>query len=128
MKVLLGPSTFAESDKTPLEFLAKQGIEAIPNPHRRKLTKAELLKLLENDVVGLIAGLETLDKEVFEHSQLKVISRCGSGMSNVDLEAARKRGIRVYSTPNGPTAAVAELTMGALLSLLREIPRLDAAL
>ena len=121
IKVLIGPSSFAESDRAPLEKLTAGGVEVVPNPFKRKLTKDELLKLLGQDVVGIIAGLEPLDRDVLERSRLKVISRCGSGMSNVDLETARKRGIQVYSTPSGPTTAVAELTIGSLLSLLRNI-------
>ena len=76
-------------------------------------------------VKGLIAGLETLDAEVMSKSELKVISRCGSGMSNVDIEAAGQYGIKVCSTPNGPTSAVAELTLGAMINLLRMISLMD---
>jgi len=49
-------------------------------------------------------------------------------MSNVDMEAAQKIGIRVYNTPFGPTRAVAELTVGCLLSLIRQVPQMDRAL
>jgi D-3-phosphoglycerate dehydrogenase len=108
--------------------LKAAGYEVIYNPFRRKLTKGELLELLVPDVVGIVAGLEPLDREVMQHSQLRVISRVGSGMSNVDRAAAKELGIAVCSTPNGPTAAVAELTLGALLSLLRMIPFMDQAL
>ena len=120
-KILIGPSSFAETDRTPLERLLASGYEIIPNPFKRKLTKEELIALLDEHVIGLIAGLEPLDREVLEKSRLKVISRCGSGMSNVDIETARKMGIKVLSTPQGPTTAVAELTIGSLLCLLREI-------
>ena len=128
VKVLLGPSSFAELDGTPLERLVESGCEIIDNPFKRKLTKPELLKLLNNDVTGLIAGLELLDREVLEKSQLKVISRCGSGTSNVDLEATKELGIKVFSTPFGPTNAVAELTLACLLSLLRELPQIDRSM
>lgn len=128
IKVLIGPSSFAELDRTPLNRLKEAGYCIINNPYKRKLTKPELIDLLEDDVVGLIAGLEPLDREVMEKSQLKVISRCGSGMSNVDLEAANKLGIKVCSTPFGPTQAVAELTIACLLSLLREIPQINASM
>jgi len=73
----------------------------------------------------VIAGLEPLDREVMEKSDLKVISRCGSGMSNVDEEAAQDLGVKVYSTPEAPVKAVAELTIGAMLSLLRSIPHMN---
>ena len=124
-KVIIGPSSFAETDKTPMARLTAAGYVVIDNPYRRKLTKNELLDLLTDDVVGIIAGLETLDREVLERSRVRVISRVGAGMSNVDLEAAHDLGIQVFNTPDGPTSAVAELTIGAMLSLLRMIPRMD---
>ena len=124
-KVLLGPSTFAALDHAPLERLVETGCMVIENPYKRKLTKSELLVLLSDNVTGLIAGLEPIDREVLKKTNLKVISRCGSGMSNVDIEAAKELGIKVFSTPYGPTSAVAELTLGALLSLLRMIPLMD---
>lgn len=127
-KIVLGPSSFAEIDKTPLDRLLASGYTIVDNPFKRKLTKPELLDLLTPDVVGIIAGLEPLDREVLERSKLKVISRVGSGLSNVDVQAARELGIEVRSTPNGPTQAVAELTIGALLGLLRMIPLMDQAL
>ena len=124
IKVLLGPSTFGAQDTLPLEMLAKAGCIIIKNPFGRKLSKLELKELLPG-VQGIIAGLETLDEEVLCGSELKVISRCGSGMSNVDLTAARRLGIKVFSTPYGPTSAVAELTLGAMLNLLRMISLMD---
>jgi D-3-phosphoglycerate dehydrogenase len=124
-KVLIGPSSFSDLDKSPLEYLIETGCEVIDNPFKRKLTKAELMDLLKAGATGLIAGLEPLDREVMENSVLKVISRCGAGMSNVDLEAAKALGIEVRFTPDAPTTAVAELTVGAMLALLRMIPLMD---
>lgn len=125
MKILIGPSTFAELDNAPLIRLRDMRFKIIENPYKRKLTKPELIDLLAHGVTGLIAGLELLDREVLERSDLKVISRCGSGLSNVDLEAAEELGIKVCSTPDAPTEAVAELTLAALLSLLRMIPQMN---
>ena len=128
IKVLIGPSSFAALDKSLLDYLRKSGCKIVDNPYKRKLTKPEILQLLGDDVVGLIAGLELLDREVLTNSNLKIISRCGSGMSNVDLIAAEDLGIKVFNTPYGPTTAVAEVTVGALLSLLRMIPIMNRAL
>lgn len=127
-KILIGPSSFAEIDKTPLKRLIAAGYDVLDNPFKRKLTKNELLHLLDKDVVGLIAGLETIDREVLETSNLRVVSRVGAGISNVDIEAGRDLGIGIFSTPDAPTNAVAELTLGALLGLLRSIPLMDHAL
>ena len=128
LKIVIGPSSFAETDKTPLNRLIAAGYRVIDNPYKRKLTKNELFELLEPDVIGIVAGLEPLDREVLQRSQLRVVSRVGSGISNVDLVAARHLCIEVCSTPNGPTHAVAELTLGALLGLLRLIPMMNQAL
>lgn len=126
-KILIGPSSFAATDKTPMNRLIAVGYEVVDNPYKRKLAKEELLSLLKDDVVGLIAGLETIDREVLEKSRIQVVSRVGAGISNVDIEAARELGIRVFNTPDAPTNAVAELTIGAMLSLLRMIPQMDQA-
>lgn len=125
IKVLIGASTFASADDAPLRFLFDAGFEVIGNPYKRKLTKSELLNLLSNDVSGLIAGLETIDMEVLKKSGLKVVSRSGSGLSNVDLKAAAELGVIVKSTPTAPVNAVAELTIGCLLTLLRAVPLMD---
>lgn len=124
-KVLLGPSSFGEFDDEVLNYLKESGYEVILNPYKRKLTKQELFELLNDDIFGLIAGLEPLDREVLMKTKLKVISRCGSGLSNVDQKAAKELGIKVFSTPCGPTVAVAELTIGSMLSLLRFIPQMN---
>lgn len=123
-KILVAPSSFGVVDRAPLERLEQAGLEVISNPYGRKLTKEELQKLLPG-VIGIVAGLEPLTREILEGSDLKVISRCGVGLSNVDLEAAATLGIAVRSTPDAPTLAVAELTLGAMLSVIRRIPQMD---
>ena len=124
-KILIGPSSFGAEDRAPLERLLRAGCEVVDNPFKRRLTKGELLDLLDEKTTGLVAGLEPLDREVLQKSRLKVISRCGSGLSNVDLTAANELGITVCSTPAAPTTAVAELTLASMLSLLRMIPQMD---
>ena len=125
MQVLIGTSSFAVADKAPMERLLSNGFEVTDNPFKRKLTKEELMNLLTDDTLGLIAGLEPLDREVLESSNLSVISRVGAGLSNIDLKAAEELGIKVCFTPSGPTTAVAELTVGTMLSLVRMVPQMD---
>jgi D-3-phosphoglycerate dehydrogenase len=124
-RVFISTSSFAEYDTLPLKLLSDAGMNARVNPYKRQLTQDECLSLYK-DIDGLIAGTEALTAAVLKSARkLKVISRCGVGMDNVDLEAARRQGIQVFNTPNGPTAAVAELTLGLILALLRHIPRAD---
>jgi D-3-phosphoglycerate dehydrogenase len=124
IRILIGPSSFAELDLAPLKRLEEVGFEIVSNPFGRKLVESELMDLLVG-VSGIIAGLEPLNSAVLKNSELRVISRCGSGMSNVDLDAAKELGISVFSTPTAPSSAVAEVTLGALLSLVRMIPLMN---
>lgn len=126
--VQITTSTFAVGNEQLLNRIQQAGFAVRGNPFGRRLTRSETLSLLDKDVIAVLAGLETLDREVLSHTALKVISRVGSGISNVDIDAARDLGIEVFSTPDGPTTAVAEMTIGALISLLREIPAMDAAM
>lgn len=124
-KIFISTSSFGKSDPTPLEMLKAAGLEVSLNPYGRKLSREEIAALAANSE-GLIAGTEPLDAEVLKRLRyLRVISRCGVGMDNIDLEAAKRRGIQVFNTPNSPAAAVAELTVGLILALLRHIPHMD---
>jgi len=126
MKVLITTSSFGKYDSAPLDILKEKGCEVMLNPYKRKLTKEETLSLYSDGVNAVIAGLEIIDEDVISKAaELKVISRCGTGMDNVDLDAADKAGIKVFNTPSGPTHAVAELTIGLIFSLLRSIPVSD---
>jgi len=121
MNVLITTSSFGEDA---IRILEQSGFEVINNPYKRKITQTELTSLLEG-VYGVIAGLEQYDYDILSKSKLKVISRCGSGLSNIDLDAAKKLNIDVYNTPEGPTQSVAELTVGCLLSLIRDVPNVN---
>ena len=123
-RILIGPSTFAAENSAPLDKLIGHYFKVVKNPFGRKLAPEELRDLLQG-VEGIIAGLETLNREVLERSELKVISRCGAGLSNIDLRAAKKLGIKVFYTPDAPTNAVAELCVGAMISLIRHIPQMS---
>lgn len=124
----ISTSSFDIDNNPPLQQLLQKGFRIISNPHRRKLTEDEVIELLRDDVVGLIAGIEPLTERVFQStSSLKVVSRCGTGLDSVDLQAAKNHGVTVFNTPEAPAQAVAELTMGMMLSLLRQINQTDQA-
>ncbi|MBI4707953.1 MAG: phosphoglycerate dehydrogenase [Candidatus Omnitrophica bacterium] len=128
MKVLITTGSFAGFDKRPLDMLTDNGYEVIMNPFKRKITKDEALKLYQG-IDGVIAGTEFIDSKVMGSAvNLKVISRCGAGLDNVDLSYAKDKGIKVFNTPDAATDPVAELTLGLILSLLRQIPFSDRSL
>lgn len=129
--ILITTSTFAQFDLHPLDLLRNAGYEPVLNPHGRKLSTGELAEMMTmHQPVGLLAGTEKISGEVLRahSSHLKVVSRVGTGMDNVDSAAAFHLGIQVYRTPDAPTRAVAELTVGIMLSLLRKIARADREL
>lgn len=126
--VLLSVSSFGEADDAPLRLLEQAGLEVLPNPHGRRLSEQEVAELA-CDVDALIAGTEPLTAAVLERApRLRVISRVGVGLENIDLDAALRHGIAVRNTPDALTDAVAELTLGGLLSVLRKIGAMDRAM
>ncbi len=124
-KVFVATSSFAKDNIAPMSLLYSAGLDVLSNPHGRKLTEEEIKGFI-SDVDLLIAGTEPLTSGVLESAKrLRVISRCGVGMDNVDLDAAARLGIKVFNTPYGPTQSVAELTVGLMLDLLRGVTAMD---
>jgi len=128
MQVLVTTVPFGEPDARPRSRLQDAKIEYLLNPFDRKLTEVELRDLVPG-VEVLVAGTEPITREVIEAAdQLKLICRVGIGLDSVDLTAARERGIQVTYTPEAPSAAVAELTIGLMISLLRSVHRSNSEL
>lgn len=128
-KILFTTSSFDLNNFEAKEELSNKGYHFLVNPYKKRLTEDQVHELLTDDVVGMIAGLEPLTRRVLENAKgLKVIARCGIGMDNVDLVAAKEIGISVFNTPDAPTCSVAELTLAHILSLCRRIPESDASL
>lgn len=125
-KVLITTSSFNVAAADSLALLRQAGFEIATNPHGRKLGEDEVAGLLGDDVVGMIAGTEPLTRRVLSGARgLKIVSRCGIGLDSVDLAAAAELGIEVTNTPDAPSAAVAELTLGLMLDQLRRISQAD---
>lgn len=126
MKILVTPTSFkSKTNKKAIEKLHSFADEIIYNDYGRPLTSIELKEMIK-DCDGYIAGLDYIDKEVIENANnLKVISRYGSGCDRVDINACIENGVILTNTPGSNSNAVAELTLGLLLSVIRKIPMLD---
>jgi len=125
MKVLISSRSFGKIDSGAIELLKNTGLELVLNPYGKKLNEGEILDLLD-DVVGIIAGTENITEKIISYNdQLKVISRYGIGLDNVDLNAAEQKNVLVFNTPETPKIAVAELTMALILNLLKKIGNVD---
>ena len=76
----------------------------------------------------LVRTSAAVTRNVIERAgRLRVIGRAGSGLDNIDVEAARERGILVIHTPDAATNAVADLTIGLMIALVRGITNCDSA-
>ena len=120
-KVLITTVPFGKKDKTPIKLLKDAGIEYTINPLNKKLTENELANMI-SDFDLVIAGTEPITKKVINKAKkLRMISRVGIGSDSVDLLEAEKQGIVVSYTPDAPAPAVAELTVGLMLMILRSV-------
>jgi len=120
-KVLITTVPFADKNSLPLDLLENSEIEYLINPLNKKLTENELSEIVA-DFDVIIAGTEKISEKAMDAAtNLKMISRVGIGLDSVDLLEAEKRGIIVSYTPDAPAPAVAELTIGLMLTLLRSV-------
>jgi D-3-phosphoglycerate dehydrogenase len=93
------------------------------------LTSNQLVERIGQFEAVVVRGRTKITTQVIDAgTSLKVIARSGVGLDNIDLETARKRSIQIVSTPAAPTTSVAELVIGLMLSVLRQIARSDRAM
>ncbi len=77
----------------------------------------------------IVRSAVQVDAALLAHApKLRVIGRAGVGVDNIDTPAATHRGIVVMNTPGANAVAVAELTLGLMLSMCRAIPRANASM
>lgn len=125
MKVFVSTHPFSTTSKKPFELLKHYGFDVRLNPFNHKISTQELVKEIK-DADILIAGTEKITEEVLENApNLKLISRVGIGLDGVDFDLCKKYGIKVAYTPDAPTVAVAELCVGMILDLARQITATD---
>jgi len=125
MKILITPRSFASFSDKPLKMLTERDYKIKRNNTGRPYKKEEMLKLIK-DVDGIIIGIDELSAEIIEEAdELKVISKYGTGLDNIDINMATNKEIIVTSTPTANVDAVADLAFGLILSLARRIPEAD---
>jgi len=109
-----------------IEKLRRAGLEVDVKP---AISHEELRNAVSNYDALIVRSRTKVTKEIIEAGkQLKAIGRAGVGLDNIDLETAEKQGIAVLNTPDSPAEAVAELTIGLMISLARNISIADQAM
>lgn len=121
-RLLVTPTSYGKNDSRLKTELEAQVGQVIYNPTGKPLTSDEVAKLLRG-IDGYIAGLDCIDANALKNAdRLKVIARYGVGVDQVNLVAAKEKGIVVTNTPGANSVSVAELALGLMLALARQIP------
>jgi D-3-phosphoglycerate dehydrogenase len=114
---LSGPAMELVKKKFNLVFVNQTGL---------RLEQKDLISAIK-DADYVLAGTELFNRSVLDASKkLKIISRIGIGIDNIDLDVAKKNHVTVFFTPNAPVQAVAEHTLALILSLLKHIPQYNS--
>ena len=105
------------------EILEKNGLKVTYEP---EITTEQIAEKIGNFNVVVVRGRTKLVKELIEKADnCQIIARVGVGLDNIDEDAAKVKNIRVINAVEGAITAVAELVVGLMLSMAREIPRAD---
>jgi D-3-phosphoglycerate dehydrogenase len=116
----------------PLSARAIAMLRAAPGLHveeRRGLGEADLLPLVGDIDAWIVRGATQVTRRLIDAApRLRWVARAGAGLDNIDVAAAKERGIGVLNVPGANAVAVVELVFGLLLALLRHIPAADASI
>ena len=121
--VAVTPRSFRQTPGEHLERLHAAVDVRFPELER-PLDEDEMVELVRG-CAGLIVGVDPVTRRVLEAGPLRVVVKYGSGMDNIDAEAAEALGVRVSSTPGANARSVAELAIALLLSLARSVATHD---
>jgi len=116
------------------EKIAESGLEALRRAGhdvdvREGLSPEELLDAVPGAQALIIRSATKVTAEVLEAaSDLTVVGRAGTGIDNVDVGAATRRGVMVVNAPGANSVSMAEHTMAMLLAQARNVPQANAAL
>lgn len=107
-------------------ILQKNGLRVTYEP---QITPEEIAKKIGEYEVVIVRSRTTITKDLIEKAtKCKILARVGVGLDNIDTEAAKAKNIRVINAVEGAMNAVAELVIGLMLAMAREIPRADREL
>lgn len=109
-----------------VDMIRKAGLNVDERP---TISAQELLQVSGDYDAVIIRSRTKITKEVIEAGKkLKVIVRAGVGLDNVDVTYAKEKGVQVIPTPAAPTSSVAELAVGLMLAVLRQISLADRSM
>ena len=105
------------------EILEKNGLKVTYEP---EITPEQIAEKIGSFQVVVVRSRTKMTRELIAKAdKCKIIARVGIGLDNIDQDAAKEKNIRVINAVEGAITAVAELVIGLMLSMAREIPRAD---
>jgi len=105
------------------EILEKNGLKVTYEP---EITPEQTAEKIGNFQVVVVRSRTKMTRELIANAdKCKIIARVGIGLDNIDQDAAKEKNIRVINAVEGAITAVAELVIGLMISMAREIPRAD---
>lgn len=120
-RILVTPRSLTTGGHPALRSLERAGYEVVFCTRGVQPDEGELLRVLPG-CIGYLAGVEKISARVIETARdLKVIARNGTGVDNIDLEAARRKGVKIVRAEGVNARGVAELTIGLMLAMTRAI-------
>ena len=127
-KILITPRALTRDGHPALDQLRAAGYTLVFSRAGQTPTESELLQLVP-DCVGWLAGVESVSAAVIDAApSLKAISRNGTGVDNLPMEALKQKGVAVVRAEGANARGVAELAVTLMLSALRYVPTIDAAM
>ena len=130
MKKVLVTNSFSKYSDEPMELLKSNGFEVVKIQEHILSDEDEVIcKYIDDDVVATVNGLEPVTQKTLEAAHgLKFITKHGIGLDNIDLPGCKAHGVAVANTPGANRQAVADLIVGLMLSLARQIPAADRSI
>lgn len=105
------------------EVLEKNGLKVTYEP---EITPEQIAEKIGNFEVVVVRSRTKMTRELITKAdKCKIIARVGIGLDNIDQDAAKEKNVRVINAVEGAITAVAELVIGLMISMAREIPRAD---
>lgn len=124
-KVLVTPLSFGKVTGEAFDILKNAGFDVFINPYGRIITEPEMIEHIA-DMDALIVDVDPVTRAVIDAvPKLKVISKYGVGLDNIDVDYAKHKGIKVTITAGANTDAVADYAFTLMLAAARNVVPID---
>jgi len=123
MNIGIATTSYGSISNEPINILKKKNYNLVFNNTKKVLTEEWIINNFSN-CDAIIAGTEIYSSKILSHlKNLKVISRLGVGIDNIDKTSSDEHNIKIFVVSTTPDISVAELVVTYILSLSRQVPK-----